>query len=101
MAKAKERSEVPLTYLVCRAFQHELRFVTDRATTGTRRRVVEFVRVRECTVCGTRVETTYTLPEFRVKRRRYFYPDRYQVEGGYPVVEARVDYLNTVYAGAS
>ena len=98
MSKAKGRAEVPLDFLVCRAFQHELHFVTDRATKGARGRIVEFTRVRQCGVCGTRVETTYTLPEFRVKRRRYHYPDLYQVEGGYPMLEARSDYIEAAYA---
>lgn len=96
--RAETASDMPARYLPCRAFRHEPRFLTDRATKGASGKVVEFVRITQCNVCHTRVETTYSIPDFRVKARRYFYPDNYQVKGGLPVFDARVSYIQARFA---
>ena len=46
-----------------------------------------------CLLCKTEIHTTYSLPDWRVIKRRYFHPDNYGVKGGYPVNDARDDFI--------
>ena len=88
--KAETPEDVPKSFLECRAFRHQqLRFVTDRVTRGTGNQVVEFVRVMKCEVCTMVIETTYSLPGWRVLKRKYLPPDGYYVKGGLPLHQAR------------
>lgn len=91
--RALSPQDVPATFIACRAFRHEPRFVTDKPVTK-RGRVIEFTRITECDVCQTRIRTTYSVPDFRVKKRRYDYPDQYQVKGGFPIYDARAVYVS-------
>jgi len=91
--KASDPKEVPVRFIDCRAFRHQTRHVNDSATWGTGGVVIEFVRHTRCVNCKVDVFTTYGVPDFRVVRRKYIYPDNYQVKGGYPVFDARSDYI--------
>lgn len=70
-----------------------MRHINDRATTGLRGNIVEFERETKCVACGVHVFTTYSVPDFKVSKRRYDYPAHYRVKGGYPVFDARTDYI--------
>lgn len=91
-SKANDPSDVPLSYIPCRSFRHSLKHVTDEITRHGKR-VIEFTRVTKCIECGTQVRTTYSVPDFRVTKRKYDYPDNYQVKGGLPVFDARAVYV--------
>lgn len=91
--QAKSPAEVPEKYVQCRAFRCQWRHVNDRATFGTGGQVVEFVRTSQCVVCKGRTHVTYSVPDFRVIKRRYERPDLYSVKGGYSVFDARGDYV--------
>lgn len=97
MKQAAEKSEVPKGFIPCRAFRHEPRHMTDAVTGGLLGVIVEFVRTTQCNVCKTVIHTTYSVPDFRVSKRQYLYPDNYRVKGGYPVFDARADYLKSRY----
>ena len=93
---SKSPGEFPKEWLVCRAFGHDWNFVTDRTTTGTRKVLVEFWQEKQCEVCRTVRETLYELPSLRPKKRKYWHPDGYKVKGGFPVVDARAEYVTAV-----
>lgn len=92
--KAETPEDVPKSYLECRSFRHQQqRFVTDKATRGTQGQIVEFTRVMKCALCSTEIHTTYSLPGWRVLKRKYIHPDNYGVKGGFPVSDARDAYI--------
>ena len=93
---ADTQDEVPLTFLPCRSFRHETRHVTDKVTRGVGREVIEFTRITQCAVCGAEIHTTYGVPDFRVKSRRYYYKDLYRVRGGMSVFDARAKYVKAI-----
>lgn len=94
-SKAESATDVPLKFIACRSFRHEPRHQNDEITRRGKK-VIQFVRVTKCNVCGVTIRTTYSVPDFRVIKRTYDYPDNYRVKGGLPVFEARDRYVKEI-----
>lgn len=94
--RAESPEEVPLSFVDCRAFRHQPRAVNATVTRGAGGQIVEFTRIAKCIVCQTQISTTYAQPDWRVTRRKYDYPERYQVKGGWPLYDARAKFVDLI-----
>lgn len=94
MKQSESLAYVPGEYMQCRAFNHSFEHITDHVTKQKRRGfVIEFVRDLKCAHCGLECSVEVDVETFTIKRRKYRYPDGFQVKGGAKKYESREEYL--------